>query len=498
MPNQAPPSRTALSRWLLPMLVCTAIPFVPAAAQAPQPAAHPHAFPKPARTQPGRYDSRDIIEVKFARDAAVSLRGGRLSAAGAGSTAALDRLLGGAGPIASAEPLFTLAPAALSALSAHAKSAAVQPGLERWFRLRLRPGQDIAQAIDRLNALDVVEIATPAPLPAPPPSLPDYSGAQLYKRRDYNGIGSQAGRDMPGGDGTGIRVLDIEYSWNTQHEDLSKLRAPGAFIANGTPVDPFNDSNHGTAVMGIVSADDNGFGVTGLVDRASAHFTNAMNLERGYDGANAILVAANALRAGDVMMIEQQTPGPSGCTGYVPLEWIPSVYDAIVAATNKGIYVVEAAGNGNMNLDDAACFGSPFPRGRPHSGALIVGAGGPGQNPVCNDTLAARARQPFSNYGARVDLQAWGSCVATTGYAGYWPFVAGNAGYTPSFSGTSAATPIVAAAVVAVSGAYQLRFGETVDPATMRYMLTRVGMPQTGNDGNIGPLPYVPLVLQTF
>ncbi|MBO7942455.1 hypothetical protein JTP77_042125, partial [Streptomyces sp. S9] len=155
-------------------------------------------------------------------------------------------------------------------------------------------------------------------------------------------------------------------------------------------------NNHGTAVMGQLVADNNGIGVTGLVDGARAHVTNAMNTERGYDPANAILTAANALSAGDVILIEQQAAGPSACNGYVPVEWIASVHAAIVTATNKGIHVVQAGGNGNMNLDNTSCFGSPFPGGRADSGSIIVGAGGPRSNAWCSDGTAERAKQSFS------------------------------------------------------------------------------------------------------
>jgi serine protease len=77
--------------------------------------------------------------------------------------------------------------------------------------------------------------------------------------------------------------------------------------------------------------------------------------------------------AGDVMLLEQQAPGPGGA--FVPLEVLPAVYDAIRLATQDGIIVVEAAGNGGVDLD---ALGSPFPAGKPDSGAIVVGAGSGG------------------------------------------------------------------------------------------------------------------------
>ena len=40
--------------------------------------------------------------------------------------------------------------------------------------------------------------------------------------------------------------------------------------------------------------------------------------------------------------------------GYIAVEWWPDDFAAILNATNRGIIVVEAAGNGAENLDDAS------------------------------------------------------------------------------------------------------------------------------------------------
>lgn len=496
-----------LRRCLLPCLLLAIAPTLQAASTAEETDRAPAAVTasahspaqKPARIQPGPHDSRDYIEVKFAEGLQVRLQGGHLAPTQAGTplagaaqtqaAQALAALTRGAGPVAEAEPLFRASPASLEALAraAQAQSGRRQADLSQWFRLRLRPGQDIAAVVAGLNALDAVEIAYPAPLPTPLPATPDYQSHQRYRGPATGGIDSAYARTLPGGDGTGVRVLDIEYSWNTAHEDLPKLRAAGARVANGTPQDPFSDSGHGTSVAGQLVAADNGLGVTGLVPGASFHYTNAMNTERGYDLANAVLTAAGALRAGDVILIEQQAAGPSGCSGYVPVEWIPSVYDAVVAAVSRGIHVVQAGGNGNMNLDNTACFGSPFPRGRADSGAIIVGAGGPEAMSWCGDRTAERARQPFSSYGRRFNLQAWGNCVVTTGYGDLYDGGA-NADYTHTFSGTSSASPIVASAVAALSGIAKAR-GIALTPAQMRELLVSTGTPQAGSGTPIGPLP---------
>lgn len=481
-------AHSALTPLFRAMLPCLALAALPALAAPPPSPAPQHVLAKPIKTKLGRFDSREFIEVKFVDDSQIAVSNGRLSSAKLGRLVALDSLTGGAGPVAALEPLFHADAATLSALGKSAQAQGPQPDLSQWFRIRVKPGQDAARVIDELNAMSIVETAYAAPLPVPLPASPNYESNQHYKLpAAQNGIDSEYARTVAGGNGAGVRVLDIEYSWNTGHEDLSKLRLAGARVNNGTPTDPFNDNNHGTAVMGQLVADNNGIGVTGLVDGASAYMTNAMNTERGYDPANAILAAANFLRAGDVILIEQQAAGPSACNGYVPVEWIASVHAAIVTATNKGVHVVQAGGNGNMNLDNTSCFGSPFPAGRADSGSIIVGAGGPRSNTWCSDGTAERAKQSFSTYGSRVNVQAWGRCVTTTGYGNLYNGGV-NAYYTKVFSGTSSASPIVASAVVALSGIAKQR-GITLTPRQMRDLLRNTGTAQTGGGGNIGPLP---------
>lgn len=477
------------------LAACLALAIAPAAIAATAPAAYSPPL-KPAKTTLGRYDSREFIEVKFAQGSSVGLVNGRLSSATHGRGSVLDALTAGAGPVATVEPLFRASPATLASTTkdAQQRSGRALADLSQWYRLRLRPGQDPARVIDQLNAMALVEIAYAAPLPAPSPT-PNFNAYQQYRGPiASNGVDTDYGWNYSGGGGANIRVLDIEYSWNTDHEDLSKLRQPGARIANGTPVDPFNNTDHGTAVMGILSADNNGFGVTGLVPDAIAQYTNAYNIERGYDPANAVFTAAYALLPGDVMVLEQQAFGPPGCSGYVPVEWIPSVYDAIALATSRGIHVIQAAGNGNMNLDNAACFGSPFPNGRPDSGAIIVGAGGPSAA-ACSSGVPERAKLSFSSYGARVNLQGWGACVTTTGYGSLYSGGV-NSYYTGSFDGTSSATPIVASTVVALSGILKIR-GFIATPQQMRDALIATGTGQTGG-GHIGPLPNLRTALNSL
>ena len=93
-------------------------------------------------------------------------------------------------------------------------------------------------------------------------------------------------------------------------------------------------------------------------------------------------------------------------------------------ATSRGIIVVEAAGNGAENLDDALYQTpggrlpgrrgrNPFRRANRDSGAIVVGAGAPPPGTHGRDHGPDRSRLDFSNWGALVDAQGWGREVTT-------------------------------------------------------------------------------------
>ncbi len=360
------------------------------------------------------------------------------------------------------------------------------PGLARWHRIQLAPGVDAKAAARELTALPGVEIAYQR-TEGSEPATPDFSGQQGYSDpASSSGIDADYARTIPGGKGANVKVVDLERNWNPQHEDLSKLRLPGALIANGTPDFIPSSIDHGTAVTGVVGADDNGFGVTGLVPDAGLHYTNVVNSEYGYDLANGLLAAAAGVDVGDVLIIEQQVVH---CGNHAPMEVWDSVYDAIVTVVQSGRHVVEAGGNGNQNLDDP-CFGSRFPADKPDSGAIIVGAG---SAPGCTGT--PRTKLSFSNYGKRMDLQGWGQCVTTTGYGALYG-TGENDKYTGSFSGTSSASPIVASALASLLSVAEAN-GETLSPAQAREILIATGTPQNGTL-KIGPLPNLRTAIDNY
>jgi serine protease len=365
--------------------------------------------------------------------------------------------------------------------------------LSNYYAITLKSEEAGETVADELNHLDSVELAYLAPIGQDaadlPPPTPNFTASQGYLGPAPTGIDARFAWTQTGGPGDQIRVIDVEQGWNIAHEDL-----PGAFFQNGKILGG-GSRQHGTAVLGEIVGGNNGFGITGIAHRANYGVVSAQRNRSflifswdEYNLADAINVAASKLRKGDVLLIEQHSKGPSSglacacnCSQheFVAMEYFQAEFDAIRAATTRGIHVVEAAGNGGMDLDHAR-YGKRFDRSVRDSGAILVGAGSStNRTPLC-----------FTNFGTRVDVQAWGQNVMTTGYGDHAK-VAGaddKQWYTKTFSGTSSASPIVTGAVASLEGILRGAGQNPMKPADMRKLLVDTGTAQGGTN-HIGPLP---------
>ncbi|MDR6301919.1 S8/S53 family peptidase [Mesonia maritima] len=205
------------------------------------------------------------------------------------------------------------------------------------------------------------------------------------------------------------------------------------------------------------------------------------SLQYGYNRAEAVTAAINNSVEGVVIMYEIQTGGAEpGNEDYVPAEYTNIIWDLTKAATDAGIVIVAAAGNGAQNLDSSIYLNY---MNRGDSGAIIVGAGSP-------DT--SHSKLQFSTFGSRVDVQAWRYNVYTTGY-GDQAMVGNdfNQNYT-AFSGTSSATPIVTSCVIVLQSYYHQLTGKYLSGIELRNILKTTGIPQGDFSGNIGPFPNMP------
>lgn len=307
---------------------------------------------------------------------------------------------------------------------------------------------------------------------------PSFISKQMYRYGAPSGIDSVFASKFPGGDGTGVKVVDIERGWNFDHED--NYFNCGALLG-GRNTTSLDSQNHGTAVMGVIAGDDNGFGIKGIAPGATFY---------GYGGhpIHAVKAVADKLDAGDIIVIEHHTPGPAtnGRShpeqfGYCPAEIYQSVFDAIEYAVSKGIVVVEAGGNGQQDLDDSM-YEDKFNRDVRDSGAIIVGASTLQNFPAW-----------FTNHGSRIDVFAHGESVCTAGYGTLFKTEENrNRWYTGKFCGTSSATPIIAGACAIVNGILKARGEEPIGSIEMRETI-RIGATNSGynyyNKKKIGVMP---------
>ncbi|HEY2999500.1 MAG TPA: S8 family peptidase [Acidimicrobiales bacterium] len=320
-----------------------------------------------------------------------------------------------------------------------------------------------------------------------PPVTPDVTARQTYLDAAPGGIDARYAWTVPGGSGAGVRVIDCEWGWRFTHEDL--VQNQGGVVA-GTGTTDVGFVNHGTAVLGEISGDRNTFGITGIAPDA---WIGASSFD-DQSSSQAIVAAADRLRPGDIILLEIHRPGPrtpsppQGQLGFIAIEWWPDDFAAIRYAVNKGIVVVEAAGNGFQNLDDPiysqrpagfpTSWRNPFDPANPSSGAVVVGAGAPPPNTHGRDWGPDRSRLDFSNYGARVDVQGWGREVTSSGYGDLQGGTAADLWYTDRFSGTSSASPIVVGALACAQGALRARGRIPLSPARAQQVLRTYGSPQ--------------------
>ncbi|WP_294818849.1 S8 family peptidase [uncultured Flavobacterium sp.] len=335
---------------------------------------------------------------------------------------------------------------------------------------------ELAEALEKLDGVEYCSLMSAHPIQPPydiMPVTPNREPLQLYLNASI-GVNMDYAWNM-GLNGQGMRIRDIEYGLNRDHEEFNERNVSHFIPLSPEITDDFGE--HGTAVFGVMYADKGTYGVSGMAFGAQEMVLHTEFPVSGYNRLQAVVGAINNSDEGDIILYELQMTGALG--DYCPAEYNNVVWTLTKSATDAGIIIVAAAGNGAEDLDHPLYESY---RSRGNSGAIIVGAG---------SNNAMHSRLDFSTYGSRVDVHAWGQGVYTTGY-GDVSQIGGdfNQSYT-MFSGTSSATPIVASCVAVLQSYYHGLTGQYMTGPQMRELLIATGTPQgdASSGAHIGPLP---------
>lgn len=303
--------------------------------------------------------------------------------------------------------------------------------------------------------------------------------------------------------GSLTQVGVIDYSAILDHLDLLGqvtvetgqtvvIPAPGT----STLINP----DHGTAVLGILVAADNGFGITGLLPRAQTTFFPAVTTLQGGRVPTALVAAGEILGDGDVLCI----PLEYGA-GYT-LEADPFINQLFSVIDSLGSTIVIPAGNGGFKLQIS---NDTVPI------AITVGAVWPGrQTPVTygnvksiTSSIASTGgllsspgvypgdqycRYRTSNWSETVgaggiDVAGWGTGICTLGLGTLFNNATSTVPATPqqnyqaNFGQTSGACAMIAGLIGALNGFSEELFEGSIGTQRIRYILNNFNTDVQGN-----------------
>lgn len=468
-------------------------------------------------------DGRNELIVVAQADARLRVRSGRVESIGGAEHRSLNAIL--ANDSVAMRPLFGPEERVIRQAQLALKHAiSPVPDLSVFYGVTASNGQfgDFAEqfnAVDEISGAYVKPAAEPPVRTTAPPSpdeapavTPNYVARQGYLGPAPGGIDARYASTWPAGGGNEVRIVDVEWGWKLSHEDL--LQVQGGVVV-GTASTAQSKVDHGTAVIGVLGGDRNAFGITGICPEALVMTASV----EGSSTATTIRDAVNRLRPGDFMLLEIHRAGPRNNyaarpdqLGYIAIEWWPDDFAVISFATSQGIIVVEPAGNGAEDLDDALYdtagtgfptdWTNPFDRNNRDSGAIVVGAGAPPPGTHGQNWGADRSRLSFSNYGALIDAQGWGQEITTTGYGDLQGGTDQDFWYADSFNGTSGASPVVTGALVCLQGVLRTKH-QLMMPSDARSWLRATGSAQQDEPGRpatqrIGNRPDLKVLLDRY
>ncbi|MDJ0901167.1 MAG: S8 family peptidase [Xenococcus sp. MO_188.B8] len=248
------------------------------------------------------------------------------------------------------------------------------------------------------------------------PNDPEYR-----KQWNFRNINVESAWDQTKGAGITVAVIDTGVS---QVPDLKLTNFVEGYDFVNDRKNAKDDHGHGTHVAGIIAqSTNNGYGVAGI-----AHLAKIMPLKvLSADGGGTVADIAEAIKfaADNGAEVINLSLGGGGASHLLE--------EAIAYAYNKGVVIVAAAGNENLN---AAAYPARYPK--------VIGV-------TATDLEDAKA--PYSNYGAGVDLAAPGGTETNKILQNTINPNTGESVFV-GFQGTSMAAPHVAgvAALIKASG----------------------------------------------
>lgn len=337
--------------------------------------------------------------------------------------------------------------------------------------------------------------------------------------------------------GAGVRIGILESSGYTLHEDFilagpaknptrpwdGPLLGQSKIIAEAGQSPLFIEAgnisaNHGTNVMGVLLAADNGFGVTGVASGAQGYFYPIVSAENGFRAQDALVSCLSEFEGGDVInfswgFVGGTTYFPTSTAG-IPVNPVTSdiAYSVLLTlGSDLGVTSVVAAGSGaraiegSTEVDQGAIICTAI-----YPGNLLEGSAQlPGYR-TCEVAFDQEnlnlIRYPGSNFQGEDTENAdqvptasgWGYAVATTGASTNYdnttvpnpesflfqglndqPPTDVAAGlqvdrlrtYTQNFGGTSAATAMITGVVARMQAAAKQFYGTPISAGSIRRIM---------------------------
>lgn len=275
-----------------------------------------------------------------------------------------------------------------------------------------------------------------------------------------------------------VKIVDVEQGWCFENEGIRNLKLSKKRILGGgfNHPDPTKVA-HGTKTLNVLFGEENpenNSTLNGLCSSINAHvasvwFKSGENIIENREAALASLFGievdknGNLLKnvdtiidKGDIVLLELQTK-IRGIPNFLPVEVEPVMFNIIKLGVKAGFIIIEAAGNGNYNLDEPICDKLKIPKcgfknlvdKNSGTGAIMVGA--------LIKTKDGLDMYPNTNSGDRVDCYCFGDDISTLTQL--------------TFNATSLATSIVAALATNLQRKEKLS-GRTLNIEQMRNKLS--------------------------